>query len=105
AQIFISLYGCQRAFMDDVSHVNGVQAATCTSGSALSYDRFGTAFTGKDGGNISFRLAPVDYGFFDLFSVQPLAGRLLEQQRGEDDLLRDKPGNPANPSIVINETA
>jgi putative ABC transport system permease protein len=67
-------------------------------------DRFGTVFDSKNGGNISVRLAPVDYGFFDLFAVKPLAGRLLAPDHGEDDLLRADANSASNPSIVINES-
>jgi putative ABC transport system permease protein len=51
------------------------------------------------------RSAPVDYGFFELFGVEPLAGRLFAQDRGEDDVLRADPKAELNPSLIINETA
>ncbi|MDB6159099.1 MAG: transporter permease [Gammaproteobacteria bacterium] len=103
-QIYVGMSGCPAAFADAVSHVPGVRAATCTSGSGLTMDRFGTVFDSKNGSNISVRLAPVDYGFFDLFAVKPLAGRLLAPDHGEDDLLRADANSASNPSIVINES-
>ena len=102
-QIFISNADCPVSFRDAVVRLPGVQAASCSSGSALTFDRFGTAFDGKNGGNISFRVAPVDYGFLELFGVMPVAGRLFTPGHGEDDVLRADAASLANPSIVINE--
>jgi putative ABC transport system permease protein len=104
-QIFVSNTGCPTSFRDAVTRVQGVLAATCSSGSALTYDRFSVAFESRDGRLISMRGAPVDYGFFELFAVQPTAGRLFAPDRGEDDVLRGSPDGKVNPSFVLNETA
>jgi putative ABC transport system permease protein len=102
--IYLGTAGCPPAFREAVAHVPGVRAASCGSGSALTMDRYGSAFESPNGGNISFRLAAVDYGFFEVFGVTPVAGRLFAPDRGEDDLLRADSASTANPSIVINES-
>jgi putative ABC transport system permease protein len=102
-QIFFSSMGCPVAFRDAVANLHGVQAASCASGSALSLGRFGTIFVTPGGANISFRAAPVDRNFLELFAVKPLAGRLFSEDRGDDNLLRDDPATQSNPSVVINE--
>jgi putative ABC transport system permease protein len=102
-QIFFSGMGCPVAFRDAVASLHGVQAASCASGSALSQGRFGTVFAAPSGANISFRTAPLDRSFLELFAIKPLAGRLFGEDRGEDNLLRDDPSSQSNPSIVINE--
>ena len=104
-QIFVSNTGCPDSFKDAVARVQGVLAASCSSGSALTYDRFSVVFESRDGRSISMRGAPVDYGFFELFAVRPTAGRLFAADRGEDDVLRNSPDGEANPSFVLNETA
>ena len=58
-------------------HIPGVLAASCSSGSALTYDRFSVMFESRDGGTGRLRGAAVDYGFFELFGVKPMAGRLF----------------------------
>jgi putative ABC transport system permease protein len=89
-----------------VVHVRGVLAASCSSGSALAYDRFSVVFESRDGGTVAMRGAPVDYGFFELFGVQPTAGRLFAPDRGEDDLLRRRTDDGTqNPAFIVNETA
>ncbi|HWM65565.1 MAG TPA: FtsX-like permease family protein [Steroidobacteraceae bacterium] len=104
-QIFVVSTGCPTSFKDAVARVQGVLAASCSSGSALTYDRFSVVFESRDGRSISMRGAPVDYGFFELFAVKPTAGRLFAPDRGEDDVLRGTADAESNPSFVINETA
>jgi putative ABC transport system permease protein len=103
-QILLAPMGCPAAFRDAVAGVRGVLAASCSSGSALSLDRYGTAFTAPNGTNVSFRTAPLEQGFLELFSVKPSAGRLFRKDRGEDNLLEDDPKSTLNPAIVINES-
>jgi len=103
-QFLLAPMGCPPAFRDAVAGLRGVSAASCSSGSALSLDRYGTAFTTPNRVNVSFRTAPVDQGLLDLFAVKPTAGRLFRKDRGEDNLLQDDPKSTSNPAIVINET-
>jgi putative ABC transport system permease protein len=104
-QIYLAGSGCPDAFKESVARIPGVLAATCSSGSAVTYGRFSVIFDAPSGQKISLRGAPVDYGFFELLSVEPLAGRLFARDRGEDDLLRINPKAASNPSLIINESA
>jgi putative ABC transport system permease protein len=103
-QIFVSTVDCPAAFKDGVVHVPGVLAASCSSGSALTYDRFSVTFESPNGGSVALRGAGVDFGFFELFGVTPLAGRLLAADRGDDDLMRRSSDPELNPSFLINES-
>jgi len=104
-QIFLANGGCSPAFRDAAAHIPGVLSDSCSSGSALTYDRFSVSFESPDGHPVSLRGAGVDYGFFELFGVKPTAGRLFSQDRGEDDLLQSGADKSASPSFVVNETA
>jgi putative ABC transport system permease protein len=104
SQIYIGMSGCPAGFRDAVVQSAGVLAASCTSGQAINRGRMGTVFDSKDGGNVSFRVAPIDYDFLPLLNIKLLAGRLFSRNRGEDDLLRADPENSSNPSVVLNET-
>ena len=103
-QIYIASSGCPTAFKNAAARIRGVRSATCASGSALTYDRGGVVFDSPSGGKISFRSAPADYGFLELFAIEPIAGRLFAQKRGEDDVLAANPTAEQNPSVVINAT-
>jgi putative ABC transport system permease protein len=104
-QIFLGSVGCPPVFRDAAVRIPGVLAASCSSGSALTYDRFSVSLESPDGHPVSIRGAGVDYGFFELFGVKATAGRLFSQDRGEDDVLRSGADKSANPSFVVNETA
>jgi putative ABC transport system permease protein len=104
-QIFLVNVGCPPVFRDTAARIPGVLSVSCSSGSALTYDRFSVSFESPDGHPVSLRGAGVDYGFFELFGVKPTAGRLFSQDRGEDDLLRSGADKSASPSFVVNETA
>lgn len=103
-QIFVASGGCPDAFKDAVVHVPGIVAASCSSGSALIYDRFSVSFEAPNGGSVGLRGAGVDFGFFELFGVTPLAGRLFAADRGDDDLLRRSANPELNPSFLVNES-
>jgi putative ABC transport system permease protein len=47
----------------------------------------------------------VDPAFFGMFGIKPLAGRLFDDQHGEDNLLATDRATSANPSIILNESA
>lgn len=98
-------FKCTRAFTDSVKAISNVRAVGCASDSALTFDRFGAVFSSPNGGTVGIRAAAVDYAFFAIFGIKPLAGRLLSAQHGEDDLLQDSSEASANPSLVINESA
>ena len=105
SQIYMGATGCPAAFRDAMVSIPGVLASTCASGSALTYDHTSATFQTPSGRSVSLRGAPVDFGFFELFAVQPLAGRLFARDRGADDVLRAGPVANTNPSMVISEAA
>jgi len=83
-----------------------VAGAACSSYNALNTPNAKNLTTIQIGGGrkATFDLAPVDYGFFELYGIKPLAGRLFQQSHGEDGVLAD-PKTNAMPTVIINETA
>jgi putative ABC transport system permease protein len=97
---------CKGSFSDEVRKLPGVAGAACSSYSALDMlggKSMSTVQIGG-GGKTAFSNAPVDFGFFELYGVKPLAGRLFQRDHGEDRVLAD-PNTAAQPTVVINETA
>ena len=105
-QIYLGSGGCPSAMLDAAATVEGVKAASCASSAALGFDHFTAIFAPSQGRNlVAASAAPIDYAFFDVFDIKPLAGRLLAAKYGQDDLLRKDSGTLENPSLVINESA
>ena len=98
--------GCSTSFIEASPTRGRVKAASCVSGSALGFDHMSVNFISPHGGgNVNGRAAQVDYSFFEVFGIQPIAGRLLSPQYGQDDLLRKGGSTTDNPTIIINEAA
>lgn len=98
--------GCPAALASAIPNLESVKAASCASDSSLGFGHFSVNFfSPKSGSTVSARAAPIDYSFFDVFGIQPLAGRLLSARYGQDELLRKDSGIAENPTLVINETA
>jgi putative ABC transport system permease protein len=97
---------CKDAFAAEVRKLPGVAAAACSSMNALATPNASNLTTVELGAGrkATFEVAPVDFGFFELYGVKPLAGRLFLSNRGEDRVLDDLK-TAAQPTVIINETA
>jgi putative ABC transport system permease protein len=110
---------CNNAFPEEVRHLPGVQSAACSSLNALnspSAKNISNVET-RDGRTTTFSLAPVDFGFFEVYGVKPLAGRLFQRDHVGDAMAPPPPAPPGAPvtpppplrgpppPVVLNETA
>jgi putative ABC transport system permease protein len=92
---------CTESLRDAVKAVPGVRAAACASASAVALGNSNdVTFAGGHKAMLSY--SPIDFGFFEVYGIKPLAGRLPDSARPGDDggKLGDMP-----PPIVLNETA
>ena len=97
---------CNTAFPTEVRKLPGVAGAACSSFQALNSPNAKSLTTVQLGGGrkATFDVDPVDFGFFELYGVKPLAGRLFQQSHGEDGVLAD-PLTKGMPTVIINQTA
>ena len=97
---------CDNAFPEEVRRLPGVAAAACSSLNALNTPQAQniTAVQLGGGRKESFSVAPVDFGFFEVYGVKPLAGRLFQSDHGEDRVLELQDAK-VQPTVVINQTA
>lgn len=102
AQVLIAAVSpCTDTFRDRVRALPGVKAAACASANALNFtDSLDALKVGDHSANIDG--GGVDFGFFEVFGVKPLAGRLFRQVRPADDLHADP---SAVAAIVLNQSA
>jgi putative ABC transport system permease protein len=92
---------CTNALRDAVRALPGVKAAACSSPHAVALS-FNNDMSFADGHKAMLRTSGVDFGFFEVYGIRPLAGRLPDEARPADDggRLGDTP-----PPIVLNEAA
>jgi putative ABC transport system permease protein len=97
---------CNTAFPDEVRKLPGVAGAACSSYNALNTPSAKglTTIQLAGGRKATFDVEPVDFGFFELYGIKPVAGRLFQQSHGEDGVMAD-PKTDAMPTVIINETA
>jgi len=99
----VAQFGFRSVFRDVARQIPGVRKAACASDSALQTDRAGSLFKLQDGREVNLNPGHVDVDFFDVFGIQPIAGRVFDDQHGEDSIAVD-PAARANPSIILNES-
>jgi putative ABC transport system permease protein len=92
---------CTDPLRDLVRAMPGVKAAACSSANAVGITNSNDLVQAR-GRKVFLDYSPVDFGFFELYGVRPVAGRLFDKGRPGDDggKLGETP-----PPIVINETA
>ena len=97
---------CNGAFPGEVRKLPGVAGAACSSFNALSTPNQKNIVDIRLGGGrrASFDIAPVDFGFFELYGIRPLAGRQFSRDHGEDGVLTD-PKSKGMPTVIINQAA
>jgi putative ABC transport system permease protein len=104
--LFVAVAPCNGPFHQEVRKLPGVASTTCSSYSALNMPG-GISLQGVQlggGRKTTFAEGPVEFGFFELFGVRPLAGRTFQRDHGEDGVLAD-PTTSAMPTVIINQTA
>jgi putative ABC transport system permease protein len=99
--LFMAANPCTDRLRDAMIAVPGVQKAACASAFALNLaNTLDDAVVGGRHETVAY--APVDFGFFEVYGLKPLAGRLFDRNRPSDGF----PGpSDMNPPVIINETA
>lgn len=97
-QMLLARTNCTTPFKDQVKQLSGVSGVACSSTFALNYERIVTEAKLENGSKASLFMAVVDFGFFELYGLRPLAGRFFDASQGIDV------GEQAT-AIVLNEAA
>ncbi|ESQ88124.1 ABC transporter permease [Asticcacaulis benevestitus] len=72
---------CNPALRNEIVRIPGVEATTCSSWNALGQTEMANR---KRQGPLALQADYVDYGFFELYGVKPLAGRLFDRTLPKD---------------------
>jgi putative ABC transport system permease protein len=91
---------CTDALRDAVAALPGVEKAACASPFGLGIADSENLVT-VDGRKVSLSYAPVDVGFFGVYGIRPLAGRLFDKRPSDDGANH----TDTAPPIVLNESA
>jgi putative ABC transport system permease protein len=93
-----------RAFVQRVAQLPGVAMAACSHGAAAGQGDQNTSILASDGRPMNTGVAPIDFGFFEVYGVKPLAGRLPSRAFSGGDMSSTLPGPQVTvpKNVVIN---
>ena len=93
-----------RAFVQRVAQLPGVAGAACSHDSAAGQGDQNTSILAGDGRTMNTGVAPIDFGFFEVYGVQPLAGRLPSRAFSGGDMSSTLPGPQVSvpKNVVVN---
>ncbi|HEX3364238.1 FtsX-like permease family protein [Phenylobacterium sp.] len=92
---------CTETLRNEVLAVPGVRGAACGSPAAVGLS-MSSDMTFRGPRKTMLMYAPVDFGFFQIYGIPPIAGRLPNPDRPGDDGARLK---DTAPTILLNEAA
>jgi putative ABC transport system permease protein len=75
---------CRSLFADRLRRIAGVKGMACSSRTALGRASEDEPIRTPDGRTLTAGVKTVDWGFFELYGLRPLAGRLPDRARGGD---------------------
>lgn len=82
----------------------GVVSAACSASAPLGFIEARSFGVVRAGIQTWFTNEVVDFGFFELYDIKPLAGRLFSREHGTDSAVPDKNLSTAE-AAILNETA
>jgi len=99
--LFVFSQPCSATLRDELRRLPGVRAAGCSSAEAMNLSTSHDDAS-VEGRRASISRAPIDFGFFEVFGVKPVAGRLFDERRPADAAM-DNPDSYQ--PVILNETA
>lgn len=84
--------GCTQAAQNAITALPGVAGTACSGGPVLNQGKNAASITLKDATPLTIDLASIDFGFFELYGIQPIAGRSFQRDHVGDQ-------QPAQPKV------
>jgi putative ABC transport system permease protein len=103
-QVLVVRGACSRDREDRFKAVQGVMDASCSWSAPFNFSVWNSWATLPDGTRSNLRNTSVDFGFFELYGLKPVAGRFFSPDHQTDAVPAGDKEVMAAP-LVINETA
>jgi putative ABC transport system permease protein len=94
---------CRDEYKQRLLIAPGILGVTCSHAAPLDFAWDSRNITLPDGSVEDLRIQTVDFDFFELYGIRPLAGRSFERARGTDALSTD-PNEPMAAPVIVNES-
>jgi putative ABC transport system permease protein len=97
---------CGQPFKDKVAALPGVKASACSGPFMNGFQDFRLEVITEKGAKVDAAYLPIDYGFFELYGLRPVAGRFFSREHPADAVpVDDNDQSVWQAPIIINETA
>lgn len=96
--------GCDLSLKERIEALPGVSRAACTLNLPLGGNGIALPVARPDGVEVDLRQCGVDFDYFDIYGIRPLAGRVFSRRLGADAAPAERDA-PAQIRVVLNETA
>ena len=103
-QVVVIGHACRNGFEDAVKAISGVRAVACSNWAPPDPVGFASGATAPGGQSTIVWYASIDFGYFELFGLKPLAGRFHSKSRSTDAFSVGA-SSEIHDSLVINESA
>jgi putative ABC transport system permease protein len=96
---------CNTALRNEIRKLPGVRAAACSL-MAPFRNTVGYFHHKPNGERVNLRQSHIDFDFFEVYDIRPVAGRVFSAQRGAADAAPEDPAAADHEApLVLNETA
>lgn len=92
------------AFRTEVAALPGVAGVACSQGAPL-FNTYATQARLPQGRSTTIYSNAVDFGFFELYGLKPLAGRFFSRDHGGDVTTAEDDRASRTEAVVVNQTA
>ena len=103
-QVVVIGHACRNGFEDAVKAISGVRAVACSNWAPPDPVGSASGATAPGGQQAIVWYASIDFGYFELFGLKPLAGRFHSRSRSTDAFSVGSSSEIHDP-VVINESA
>jgi putative ABC transport system permease protein len=101
-QVVVLRTSCGAALKHEVQSLPGVQAVACSSAAPLTVNAPSGGALVPNGSGVRFQLSMVDFQFFELYGLKPIAGRLFDSRYGADSMSAESPSESGS-AVIIND--
>lgn len=96
---------CNAALRDEIRKLPGVRGAACSLIAPFA-NTVSNLQKNRKGESVMLTQSHVDFGFFEVYGIRPMAGRVFSAERGAADAAPDDPKAAGHEApLVLNETA
>jgi putative ABC transport system permease protein len=96
---------CNAALRDEIRKLPGVRAAACSLMAPFS-NTVSSFYKNRNGELVQLTQSHIDFDFFEVYGIRPIAGRVFSAARGAADAAPEDPKAAGHEApLVLNETA